>query len=418
VASVIQEQFPPRFTANLREELPHLADRIIAAIADEVPSYALPLEGSFGRGIWQGVTVALRRFLDMLDGTTPAGLGAYLQPEAWGDIAGREVYVELGRGEVRSGRSLDALLAAYRAGARLAWSRFAEVAIECGVPAEGLATLAGAMFAYIDGLSAASAEGYAREQTVAAGEIGRRRDALATTLLEGRAAVPAIEEAAAAARWTPPPRLTAVLVDTEHAKTLYGRIDMDALRVVRGDEAWALLGPHRRAALRRTVRDLNAIVGPAMPWSAVHESARRALLARDARDGGWVPAEGTTFADEHLPMLLVHSDQALLADLTRRRLAPLETLPPSSSERLAGTLLAWLALRGERAKVAEALHVHPQTVRYRVRQLRELFGPDLDDPDVRFELELVLRARAGYPKSAASASSDGSTGRSTRPSST
>jgi DNA-binding PucR family transcriptional regulator len=106
-----------------------------------------------------------------------------------------------------------------------------------------------------------------------------------------------------------------------------------------------------------------------------------------------VPADGTTFADEHLPMLLVHSDPALLADLTRRRLAPLETLPASSSERLAGTLLAWLALRGERAKVAETLHVHPQTVRYRVRQLRELFGPDLDDPDVRFELELVLRAR-------------------------
>jgi hypothetical protein len=331
----------------------------------------------------------------MLDGTTPDELGAFLQPEAWGDIAGREVYVELGRGEVRQGRSLDALLAAYRAGARLAWSRFAEVAIESGVPAAGLATLAGAMFAYIDGLSAASAEGYAREQTVAAGEIGRRRDALATLLLEGRAAVPAMEEAAAAARWTPPPRLTAVLVGAEHAKTLYSRIDMDALRVVRGDEAWALLGPQRRVALLRAVRDLHAVVGPAMPWSAVHESARRALLARDARDRGWVPAGGTTFADEHLPMLLLHSDPALLADLTRRRLAPLDALPASSSERLAGTLLSWLALRGERAKVAEALHVHPQTVRYRVRQLRELFGPELDDPDVRFELELVLRAGGG-----------------------
>jgi hypothetical protein len=358
-----------------------------------VPSYALPLEGSFGRGIWHGVTVALRRFLDMLDGTAPGELGAYLQPSAWGEVAGREVYVELGRGEVRQGRSLDALLAAYRAGARLAWSRFAEVAIESGVSAENLATLAGAMFAYIDGLSAASAEGYAREQTAAAGEIGRRRDALALLLLEGRAAVPAMEEAAAAAHWTPPPRLTAVLVAAEHAKTLYGRIDMDALRVVRGDEAWALLGPQRRATMHRSVRDLDAIIGPTVHWTAVHESARRALLAHDARCRGWIPAGGPTLADEHLPMLLVHSDPALLADLTRRRLAPLDALPESSAERLAGTLLAWLALRGERAKVAEALHVHPQTVRYRVRQLRELFGPDLDDPDVRFELELVLRAR-------------------------
>lgn len=393
MASVIQEQFPPRFTGNLRKALPDLADRIIAAIADEVPSYARPLEGSFGRGIWHGVTVALRRFLDMLDGTAPDELGAFLQPEAWGEIAGRDVYVELGRGEVRQGRSLDALLAAYRAGARVAWSRCAEVAIESGVSAEGLATLAGAMFAYIDGLSAASAEGFAREQTVAAGEIGRRRDALATLLLDGRAAVSAVEEAAAAARWTPPARLTAVLVGVEHGKAFYGRIDMDALRVVRGEEAWALLGPTRRAALLRSVRDLDAIVGPAVPWSSVHESARRALLARDARDRGWVPAAGPTFADQHLSTLLIHSDPALLADLTRRRLAPLDALPANSVERLAGTLLAWLSLRGERAKVAEVLHVHPQTVRYRVRQLRELFGPDLDDPDVRFELELVLRAQ-------------------------
>jgi DNA-binding PucR family transcriptional regulator len=38
--------------------------------------------------------------------------------------------------------------------------------------------------------------------------------------------------------------------------------------------------------------------------------------------------------------------------------------------------------------------VHPQTVRYRLGRLRELLGPALDDPDARFELELVLRARA------------------------
>ena len=39
--------------------------------------------------------------------------------------AGREIYVNLGRGEMRAGRSLDALLAAYRLGARVAWRRLA-----------------------------------------------------------------------------------------------------------------------------------------------------------------------------------------------------------------------------------------------------------------------------------------------------
>ncbi|MGH2714951.1 MAG: helix-turn-helix domain-containing protein, partial [Thermoleophilaceae bacterium] len=36
---------------------------------------------------------------------------------------------------------------------------------------------------------------------------------------------------------------------------------------------------------------------------------------------------------------------------------------------------------------------HPQTVRYRLARLRELFGERLDEPDGRFELELALRAR-------------------------
>jgi DNA-binding PucR family transcriptional regulator len=42
--------------------------------------------------------------------------------------------------------------------------------------------------------------------------------------------------------------------------------------------------------------------------------------------------------------------------------------------------------------MAAALHLHPQTVRYRIVRLRELLGNQLDDPDARFELEVALRA--------------------------
>jgi hypothetical protein len=34
-----------------------------------------------------------------------------------------------------------------------------------------------------------------------------------------------------------------------------------------------------------------------------------------------------------------------------------------------------------------------QTVRYRLRQIHELFGDQLRDPDRRFELQLALRVR-------------------------
>ena len=56
-------------------------------------------------------------------------------------------------------------------------------------------------------------------------------------------------------------------------------------------------------------------------------------------------------------------------------------------------MLEWLRAEGHRPTVARELGVHPQTVRYRTVQLRELLGDQLDDPDARFELELALRAR-------------------------
>ena len=56
------------------------------------------------------------------------------------------------------------------------------------------------------------------------------------------------------------------------------------------------------------------------------------------------------------------------------------------------TLRAYLDHRGNAAAMATDLHLHPQTVRYRLRQLRELFGDELEDPEARFELELALRS--------------------------
>ena len=55
-------------------------------------------------------------------------------------------------------------------------------------------------------------------------------------------------------------------------------------------------------------------------------------------------------------------------------------LRPATAEKLAETLRAWLLHQGRRDDVAAALFVHPQTVRYRMGQLRELYGDRLDDP--------------------------------------
>ena len=64
-----------------------------------------------------------------------------------------------------------------------------------------------------------------------------------------------------------------------------------------------------------------------------------------------------------------------------------------AEDRLAETLLAWLQHGCNANEVAVRVHVHPQTVRYRLRQVDELFGGQLRDPDRRFELEIALRTR-------------------------
>jgi DNA-binding PucR family transcriptional regulator len=73
-------------------------------------------------------------------------------------------------------------------------------------------------------------------------------------------------------------------------------------------------------------------------------------------------------------------------------LAPLADLPPATQDRLAETLLSWLLHQGRRDAVAAELHVHAQTVRYRMGQVRELFGDRLGDPTVVRELVIALSA--------------------------
>src|SRR4051794_41474302 len=123
---------------------------MIRAIAVEVPDYARAMEGEFGRVVRLGVESALGRFVDLIEDPTGA------------DGRGRATYVNLGRGEMRAGRSLDALLAAYRLGSRLAWRRFVEAGVAGGLDPDPIYALRAASFAYIDQLSAGTAQGYAQ----------------------------------------------------------------------------------------------------------------------------------------------------------------------------------------------------------------------------------------------------------------
>ncbi|MGH3368370.1 MAG: helix-turn-helix domain-containing protein, partial [Nocardioidaceae bacterium] len=96
----------------------------------------------------------------------------------------------------------------------------------------------------------------------------------------------------------------------------------------------------------------------------------------------------------HLTQLVLGADPEALADLRSRALAPLDGLRPATADRLADTLRSWLLHQGRREEVAAELVVHPQTVRYRMGQVRDLYGDRLDDPRTVLELTIAL---AGGP---------------------
>jgi len=376
------EALPPEVAAVLRPELEALSDEIINAVRETVPDYARPLEGPFGLGLRAGVEEALRQFVEVIE--RPADARS----------EGREIYVNLGRGEMRQGRSLDALLAAYRAGARVAWRRLAAAGTRAGLAPETLYLLAESIFAYIDELSAESAEGYAREQSAAAGEAERRRRRVVTLAIQDPPSDPAAVEAAAAeAGWELPRTLAAVVFEMDAGRRS-AALPGDAIAAPIGELICALVPdpdrPGRRAELERGLGEIDCALGPTVSRTRAGLSFRRAADVLRLIGDELLPGGRMVVADDHITTLFLHRDRELGQEL-ERRLAPLDDETAASRARLRATLETWLRHQGRLRDVAAALHVHPQTVRYRLARLRELFGEQLDDPDCRFELELALR---------------------------
>ncbi|MCX3062774.1 helix-turn-helix domain-containing protein [Streptomyces beihaiensis] len=387
--------FPQRLADELRKENRTLAAEIIHEIRRQIPEFSRPLSGQFGAAIQNGVETALAEFVDRVEEG-----GGELDPQRL------PVYRALGRGELAEGRSLDALQAAYRLGGRVAWRRYVRVARRLALGTEAVAQLAETAFTHIDEIAAASVTAYARAQADAAGTLGRRRHRLLTLLFATDPPPEAVlRRAAHEAQWQLPQTVAAVALGTGLTGPGAGR-GADAVpeagrrhrlpSVVLADldgPAPCLLVPDPAVhladtRLRRLLRDRGGVTGPRVPLAQAADSLRWARTLRaQAPDG--VRAD----AEERLTDLLLLADPALVRLVAARRLAPLAALTPKQRERLTDTLLAHLQTpHGSAPELARRLAIHPQTARQRLHHLQRLFGPALDDPDARFELEAALRA--------------------------
>src|SRR3954452_22115245 len=173
---------------------------MIDAIRAEIPAYDRPLQGDFGDRVRGSTASSVERFLALVAGEER-------------DIRGRssDLYVELGRNEVRSGRPIDTLLGAYRIGARVMWRGFAAEGAQAGIEPDVLYRLAEALFAYVDELSHESSDGYAEELAQRHGARERERERMLEVLMRKPPADAVVVHAQAArAEWNLPEQVAPV----------------------------------------------------------------------------------------------------------------------------------------------------------------------------------------------------------------
>ncbi|QFU93093.1 CdaR family transcriptional regulator [Amycolatopsis sp. YIM 10] len=385
---------PRRLAEILRPELPTLGGQIVEEIRTVIPEYGRPLDGPYGRSIRAGVDCAMSLFVDQI--ADPGSIKEELL----------DVHRKLGQLEMREGRSLDTLQAAYRVGARVAWRRIMLVGRRAGLSSAVMSELADAMFAFMDELASIALDGYLEAKACSAGALETWRRRLLQLILE-RPQPPreAIAELAQLTGWMLPAKLFAVAVRTPGGVSRrMPSLDEDVLAELDAPEPLLLVPGEpvdaRLSAIQNALPGYRLSAGPAVPLEAAADSLRWARRALALTGEGLLPARRLIRAEEHLATVLLHSDEGLIAQLRERHFAPLRGMTDKQRGRLTETLRAWLDAQGNVLEIAERLKVHPQTVRYRMRQLQATFGASLDDPDARFEMELILRSepRPGLPR--------------------
>jgi hypothetical protein len=212
-----------------------------------------------------------------------------------------------------------------------------------------------------------------------------------------------LRSAAERADWLVPAEAALVLVGQSDETTLAmaERLDHRSLPVRQQHLHGVILpGPlwsSRRKEIATALRGANAVVGQSVPLERFAASVRLSQVAMELLQRR-VLLENPVFVSEHLDTILVQGERAVLDALRFQVLAPLAGLRPATRTRLVTTLRSWLRHMGDRNAVADELSIHPQTVRYRLGQLREYFGSQLDSPRSRAQMLLALEWEPAAPE--------------------
>lgn len=185
------------------------------------------------------------------------------------------------------------------------------------------------------------------------------------------------------------PEATAVTAVEGEAVTVVAAEDSREELVERLREAAGLL----EAGLvreRLTVGVSGPATGPSLLRGAVEEARHTRRLAAARRVGR---AHVVTSDEIHSHALLLATvPDGVRRSFRERLLRPLQDYDREHHSDLVATLTAFLDHSGSWNKCAAALHLHVNTLRYRIRRVEELTGRDLSTLEDRVDFFLALRA--------------------------
>jgi hypothetical protein len=363
--------------AELEEEREALADRVLERIRDAVPDFRRLPRAT----LRNAVTATLGRELAALHevrAPTPAELDGA---------------AAIGRERAEQGLSVEATLHAHRVAVGVLWSRFGELARQRGADVGAVLVFSETLWRWADAVMEVVAKAHREVELQLAREEQQRRDAFVLAALTG--SIDAAELRRDSATYGLDPEreyvpFRARAREGDATRRIAHRVSL----ALAGDEGLAtgLDGDVVGVTSRRPVPVVGLTVGvgaraglEALP--AAFTEASRALQTALA-----FGHEGVhSLADlSILPAVLV--DQALGDAFVARYLEPLAAMGRHGAE-VEATLRAWLDHGMRIDETARALHVHPNTLRHRLRRFEEATEANLRSASDVMELWWALERR-------------------------
>ncbi|MFC6152060.1 PucR family transcriptional regulator [Nocardioides yefusunii] len=274
--------------------------------------------------------------------------------------------------------------------------------VDALVPAEHVPAVNNAVLRYGREVAFATAEVYARAAE-SRGAWDARLEALVVDAVLRAETDESLLSRASALGWRSPDGVTVVVgsaprtaphrsdndVFTEVRRTARAA-GMDALCGTQGTQLVIVLGrvsdPVAAAAtVAHLFADGPVVAGPLAPGLArAHASAHAAAQGHRAA-AGKTAVTRPVHADDLLAERVLVGDEAARTHLVEQVWRPL-----TARKELVETLVAWFESGGSTEGSARALFVHPNTVRYRLRQVAEVTGLTPAAPEDAFTLQVAL----------------------------